>query len=173
MRKGTNRDHQQKSLSHYGKFVKSVRLLNHSLQAKTEYCIKYVALYFIHPLFATCYVFIYSFCYYNYSWINIYCVSTYVVAVLALVFGNYKNENHKNLFNLRQSEVTFYCFKSAYIIISLLFATGETAVVFPLRRKSKQILIVEPRTLNTQTHTHTGKEYQLYWGDKWNKALRS
>lgn len=59
MRKGTNlNQHQQKSLSHYGKFVKSVRLLNHSLQTKTEYCIKYVALYFIHPLFATCYVFI-------------------------------------------------------------------------------------------------------------------
>lgn len=56
MRKGTNLDqHQQKSFKSLWKVRKKCQT---SLQTKTEYCIKYVALYFIHPLFATCYVFI-------------------------------------------------------------------------------------------------------------------
>ena len=50
--------------------------------------------------------------------------------------------------------------RSSHAFTSPLFAAGEPPANFLHSHLNTQTLIVEPRTLNTQTLTVTGKEYQ-------------
>ena len=114
-----------KPWNHKWIFSESVILLDHSLEAIIGYSIKYVVLYFIHPLFAACYQVTCLFhSFYNncYKWsISIWWVFIEILAVFVFIFDYQKNSRFKRN-NLWFPIYSFICNK---VFTSLFFATNE------------------------------------------------